>query len=209
MILGYNNGVRGPAEGEDAADLRRLYQVDSKMPSLNATATAETALRRSKVSSQILRRVNHDDRTIVAMGNGNMRDRLFQTMFASPYDTQIHDWGRDPATDFLEPRATAAVAGGKYAGGGALGNYPIAAIEGYHELDGWSSGITDMVKNAKEAANRAVAQSGGPSLKEKSFFEELMDWARGKGRPVVLGAGALAAVGVVALLARGRRRKAA
>lgn len=147
MILGYPRGVRGVSEGQDASALRRIYQVDSPMPSLSATTAARTALRRSKVSSGILRRVGRDDRTIVAMGNGDLRNRLFQTMFPSPYDTQIHDWGRGVSTDFLEPAATAALAGSHYAGGGALGGYPIAMLEGYKGLGDFAWAAPRVISN--------------------------------------------------------------
>lgn len=146
MIMGFDgiaslkaarDGVAPMPDGVGAR-LRRIYQVAYRVPPTNATATAQTALQRSRLQPGLVRRTQRDTRSIVSMGNGDLRDRLHQTFFPSPYDHQIHDWGRDPASDFLEPLSTGSVGGESYSGGGmlSLGGYSIAEINGLARAEG-------------------------------------------------------------------------
>jgi len=117
--------------------LRGIYQVDYRVPPLNPSKTAAFALDASRTPRAPGR---GDDRAIIA-GNGRFRNRLIQTFYASPYDTNIQDWGRNPATTFLEPTGSSSIAngpgvgevGGVYAGGGVLGlgRYEVATLNGY------------------------------------------------------------------------------
>lgn len=178
MIMGFDglaslkaarDGIAPMPDGVGAR-LRHIYQVAYRVPPTNATATAQMALRRSKLEPNVVRRAQRDDRTLISMGHGNLRDRLHQTFFPSPYDGQIHDWGRDPASDFLEPLSTGSIAGESYTGGGllSLGNYSIAEINGLAGRGDWwddpwadSESETGSERGFKWDAPHAVDQAAG------------------------------------------------